>query len=110
MGSAQVDTVQFTTGDQLAAATTIEGNAGTDVIHLTTADTTIVDADFTDVAEFETLTLTGASTAVLGLEAAAAGFETGTEMLKRVLASLLVRMISTSLLMQLLCQRRLDAR
>ena len=65
------DTLSFTR-EQLAAAT-VDGGADTDTVLISAASTAIVDADFTNFSNVETLQLTGASSAVLETEANQAG-------------------------------------
>lgn len=69
------DTFQILRGDM--ANTTLVGAAGsTDIVEVTVASTAIVDADFAKFRSVETLKLTGASSAVLGTNATAAGITT----------------------------------
>jgi Ca2+-binding RTX toxin-like protein len=76
VGGDEDDTFRFSSGDELAADTTVIGGNNSDTIAITAADLTIVDADFTNVSTVETLSLTGASTVVLGTEASQAGITT----------------------------------
>lgn len=67
------DTFKVATYTALTSVASVTGGDGTDVLQITTADTGIVDAGFSKVTSVATLTLTGASTAVLGTNANTAG-------------------------------------
>jgi Ca2+-binding RTX toxin-like protein len=75
-GGTGADTVVVATNAALAAAGSINGGTGADILTISTADLGIVDSSFLRVAAVETLTLTGASTAVLGANATAATIAT----------------------------------
>jgi Ca2+-binding RTX toxin-like protein len=60
-------------GASLTTADTVNGTSGTDTIYITAADTTIVDANFTNVSNIGKLKLTGISSATLGTEAVTNG-------------------------------------
>ena len=60
------DVFRFISGAELNQDVLVDGEAGTNRIEITAADLTIVDADFTDVANVQTLALTGASGVTLG--------------------------------------------
>jgi Ca2+-binding RTX toxin-like protein len=67
------DVFRFISGDELGEDVLVQGDGGANSIEITAADLTIVDADFTDVRNIQTLALTGASTVVLDVAAFAAG-------------------------------------
>lgn len=67
------DVFRFISGDELAEDVRVQGDGGANSIEITAADLTIVDADFTNVLNVQTLALTGASTVVLDINAFAAG-------------------------------------
>jgi hypothetical protein len=75
-GGAGNDTINFTTAG-LTSADTVDGGAGTaDVLNLTTDGSTVVDADFTNITNIETVTTTAGSQLTgltLGAAAMAAG-------------------------------------
>jgi hypothetical protein len=61
---------------------TVNGGAGTDVLQMSTDGSVVIDADFTNITNVETLTMNGADkqlTATLGALAAAAGIVTVTD-------------------------------
>ena len=60
------DVFRFISGAELNQDVLVDGKAGTNRIEITAASLTIVDADFTDVANVQTLALTGASGVTLG--------------------------------------------
>jgi Ca2+-binding RTX toxin-like protein len=72
------DTVRFATAN-LTSGDTVDGGAGTDSISMTN-DATVVDGDFTNMSNVETLTTTGTVnlTATLGAQALEAGIVTVT--------------------------------
>jgi hypothetical protein len=58
------------------AGGSITGNAGTNILNITSATTGLVDADFANISLVQTLTLTGANTIVLGSNADSTGIVT----------------------------------
>ena len=76
---AGVDTISFTSAN-LTSGDTVNGGDGTDIISLTTDGSVVVDSDFTNFSNVETLTISDNSilTATLGKEAAEAGIVTVT--------------------------------
>ena len=80
-GTAGNDTFVFASQASLVARGAINGNGGNDTISMI-APVTLNSGDFANVTSVQTLQLSGASTAILGADAAAAGIATvitGTE-------------------------------
>lgn len=75
-GGSGVETLTVDSYAAMVALATVDLNGGTDILAISAADLTIVDAGFTGLSEIETLRLTGASTAVLGANATATGIAT----------------------------------
>ncbi len=78
VGGTGADTLKVSSGANLAKVASFAGGDGNDVIEFTAAATDIVDSQFANVTSVKTLTLTGASTAVLGTNATTAGIDTVT--------------------------------
>ena len=76
-GGTGADTITVATNAVLLLDS-INGSTGTDVLTIATADLTVTDASFVRVSGMENLTLTGASTVVLGANATTAGIATVT--------------------------------
>jgi hypothetical protein len=76
---AGIDTISFTSAN-LTSGDTVNGGDGVDIISLTTDGSVVVDSDFTNFSNVETLTISDNSilTATLGKEAAEAGIVTVT--------------------------------
>ena len=76
-GGSGADTITFGTRAGMIAAASVSGGGGTsDTIVISAASTDFVDSDFTKIALVESLSLTGASSVVLGANATAAGITT----------------------------------
>lgn len=63
------DTFQFASHADLAAATAVNGTSGTDNITITAAALDLVDSDFTNASNIDSVILTGASTITVGTAA-----------------------------------------
>lgn len=70
------DSLRFTNSSELAGDTSVSGGSGTDTVYLTSADASVLDAEFANVTGVEQLQLTGVSSVTLGATATAAGINT----------------------------------